>query len=73
MAKRKDGAISTIEQMEIREKAIKTAKEMRVELTGKIPYRVNPTTIIFLDPGIDRQEQIDRFLSRLESDRRNYY
>ena len=47
MAKRKDGAISAFEQMEIRENAIKTAKKMRVELTGKVAYRVNPTTIIF--------------------------
>lgn len=73
MAKRKDGAISAFEQMEIRENAIKTAKKMRVELTGKVAYRVNPTTIIFLDPGADKQEQINRFLSRLESDRQNYY
>ncbi len=72
MGKRKDGAISKIEQMEIQERAIKTAENKRVNLTGKIPHRVNRTTLIFLDPGIDKQLQIDRFLSRLESDRANY-
>ncbi len=72
MAKKKGGAITAFEKQQFRENEIKTAENKRVKLTGKIPYRVNPTTIIFLDPGIDRQEQIDRFLSRLESDRANY-
>lgn len=72
MAKRKDGAISAFEQMEIREKAIRTAKKKRVAIIGKIPYRVNPSTIILLNPEIDKETQINRYLSRLDSDRQNY-
>lgn len=70
MAKKR-GLITNVEKLESREKAIKVGKtaKKKLESKGFIPFRLDANTVILLNPDKDHQTQIDRYLSRLQSDR----
>lgn len=71
MAKKK-GLITKEEVAENREKAINVAKGIKERFKALVPHRIDHVTVVYLRSDQDKQEQIDRFMRRLNKDRLNY-
>lgn len=70
MAKKK-GLITKAEVAESREKAISLSNEVKARVANLIPRRIDRTTVVYV--RADRaDEQIERFVRRLEKDRMKY-
>lgn len=70
MAKKK-GLITRAEIAESREKAISLSNEVKARVANLIPRRIDRTTVVYV--RADRaDEQIERFVRRLEKDRMKY-
>lgn len=71
MAKKK-GLITNAEVAESREIAIELANEAREKIINFIPHRIDRLTVIYVRADRDTDEQVERFVSRLNKDRLNY-
>lgn len=71
MAKKK-GLITNAEVAESRERAIELANEAREKIINFIPHRIDGLTVIYVRADRDTDEQVERFVRRLEKDRMKY-
>lgn len=71
MAKKK-GLITNAEVAESRERAIELANEAREKIINFIPHRIDRLTVIYVRADRDTDEQVERFVRRLEKDRMKY-
>lgn len=71
MAKKK-GLITNAEVAESREIAIELANEAREKIINFIPHRLDRLTVIYVRADRDTDEQVERFVRRLEKDRMKY-
>lgn len=71
MAKKK-GLITNAEVAESRERAIELANEAREKIINFIPHRIDRLTVIYVRADRDTDEQVGRFVRRLEKDRMKY-
>ncbi len=72
MAKRKRGIITTEDYFNHFENGKNVAKNAKRKLNGLTPCRVSPTTVLMLRQDQNKDEQIQRYMRRLEQDRSNY-
>lgn len=70
MAKKR-GIITAPDIANSREDAIRYGKVAKRGFKHLVPHRLDINTVIFINPG-DREEQVSRYLARLEKDRANY-
>lgn len=71
MAKKK-GLITNAEVAESRERAIELANKAREKIINFIPHRIDRLTVIYVRSDRDTDEQVERFVRRLEKDRMKY-
>lgn len=71
MAKKK-GLITNAEVAESRKRAIELANEAREKIINFIPHRIDRLTVIYVRADRDTDEQVERFVRRLEKDRMKY-
>lgn len=71
MAKKK-GLITNAEVAESRERAIELANKAREKIINFIPHRIDRLTVIYVRADRDTDEQVERFVRRLEKDRMKY-
>lgn len=71
MAKKK-GLITNAEVAESRERAIELANKAREMIINFIPHRIDRLTVIYVRADRDTDEQVERFVRRLEKDRMKY-
>lgn len=68
---KKRGIITAPDIANSREDAIKYGKAAKRSFKHLIPYRLDTNTVIFINPE-NMEEQVNRYLARLEKDRANY-
>jgi len=71
MAKKK-GVITQADAADLREKTKKIGEEVKRKLADLISHRIDNNTVIFINSQRDKAEQINRFMAKLERDRKNY-
>lgn len=71
MAKKK-GIITMAEAVDYREKTKVIGEEVKRKFADLIPQRIDHNTVILINVHRDKTEQINRFLTKLERDRKNY-
>lgn len=69
---RKKGIITQAEAAELREKTKKIGEEIKRTFKDLIPHRIDNNTVILINSQRDKAEQINRFMAKLERDRKNY-
>lgn len=71
MAKKK-GVITQADAADLREKTKKIGEEVKRKFAHLIPHRIDNNTVILINSQRDKAEQINRFMAKLERDRKNY-
>lgn len=71
MAKKK-GVITQADAADLREKTKKIGEEVKRKFADLIPHRIDNNTVILINSQRDKAEQINRFMAKLERDRKNY-
>lgn len=71
MAKKK-GVITQADAADLREKTKKIGEEVKRRFADLIPHRIDNNTVILINSQRDKAEQINRFMAKLERDRKNY-
>lgn len=69
---RKKGIITQEEAADQREKTKKIGEEVKGTFKDLIPHRIDNNTVILINAHRDKAEQINRFMAKLERDRKNY-
>ena len=69
---RKKGVITQADAADLREKTKKIGEEVKRKFADLIPHRIDNNTVILINSHRDKTEQINRFMAKLERDRRNY-
>ncbi len=69
---RKKGVITQADAADLREKTKKIGEEVKRKFADLIPHRIDNNTVILINSHRDKAEQINRFMAKLERDRRNY-
>lgn len=69
---RKKGIIALEEAADSRENAIVLGVEVKRKFEDLIPHRVDSNTVILIHSRKDPEDQISRFIAKLERDRKNY-
>lgn len=69
---RKKGVITQADAADLREKTKKIGEEVKRKFVDLIPHRIDNNTVILINSQRDKAEQINRFMAKLERDRKNY-
>jgi len=69
---RKKGVITQADAADLREKTKKIGEEVKRKFADLIPHRIDNNTVILINSQRDKVEQINRFMAKLERDRKNY-
>lgn len=69
---RKRGITTLADAADSRENAIELGDQVKPRFKDLIPRRVDNNTVILIHAHQDHSAQINRFLKRLEKDRKNY-
>lgn len=69
---RKRGITTLSEAVDSRETAIELGEHVKQRFRDLIPHRVDNNTVILIHAHQDPATQINRFLTKLEKDRKNY-
>ena len=69
---RKKGVITQADAADLREKTKKIGEEVKRKFADLIPHRIDNNTVILINSQMDKAEQINRFMAKLERDRKNY-
>jgi hypothetical protein len=69
---RKKGITTLVEANESRGNAIKYGELAKRNFKDLTPHRINQNTVILIRSDKDKADQINRFIAKLERDRKNY-
>lgn len=72
VAMAKKGIITHTEEFESREIAARVGEVAKKRFAHLIPHRLDMNTLIFIRRDRDIQEQVERYLKKLENDRKGY-